>query len=182
MRDIEQMEQGLAKLLDGWLGVEWRTDQNFEGTPGRVARMYLEMTSPPANNWKTFPAHAADVVLMRGHRVFALCPHHLLPVELKAYVAYIPNKLTLGLSKLARVVEQHLTKPVLQEALAHAVANSIDEVLEPKGVGVILAGVHGCMRCRGVESDGDVVSSVMKGVFLLNPAARMELMQLIGRP
>jgi GTP cyclohydrolase I len=70
----------------------------------------------------------------------------------------------------------------MQEDLAHAIAESLDTNLEPKGVGVVLTGVHGCMKFRGVQTDGDVVSSVMKGVFLLNPTAREELLMLIGRP
>ena len=181
--NINKMLQGIEILLDGMLGYEqWQKDPNFSGTPARVARLYAEMLTPQENNWTTFPARAADLVLLRGHKVIALCPHHLMPVEVTAYVAYIPNKLTIGLSKLARVVEQHLTAPIMQEDLAHKIAESLDDVLEPKGVGVVLTGIHGCMRFRGVQTDGDVVSSVMKGVFLLNPAARMELMQLIGRP
>lgn len=176
------MEQAIAGLLYHMIGPQWESDPNFRGTPQRVARMYEQMLSPEVNNWTTFPAEASDIILMRGHKVVALCPHHLMPVEIRAYVAYIPNELTIGLSKLARVVEEQLTKPIMQETLAHAVADSLDKHLKPKGVGVVLAGVHGCMKFRGVESDSDTVNSVMKGVFLLNPAARMELLQLIGRP
>jgi GTP cyclohydrolase I len=178
--DLEEMERGVITLLSG-MGVDLR-DPNFADTPRRVAKMYAEMLTPQANNWTTFPAQAADIVLLRGHKVFSLCPHHLMPIEYRCYVAYIPNKLTIGLSKLARVVEMHLTQPLMQEDLAHRVAASLQEHLDPKGCAVVLAGVHGCMRYRGVESDGDVVVSVMKGVFLLNPNAKSELMQLIGRP
>lgn len=175
----KRMEQGIRLLLQG-MGVDL-CDPNFAGTPSRVARMYVEMLSPKANNWTTFPARTADLVILRGHRVVAICPHHLQPVELRCCVGYIPNKKTIGLSKLARVVEEQLTKPMLQEDLAAAVALALDEKLEPKGVGVVLAGTHGCMRYRGIRSSGDVITSVMRGVLLLNAAARAEFLQLVGK-
>jgi GTP cyclohydrolase I len=176
----DKMSNGIEMLLEG-MGVNL-ADENFHGTPRRVARMYAEMLSPEANSWATFPASASDLVLLRNHRVVAICPHHLLPVEIVAHVGYIPAKLTLGLSKLARAVESHLVQPVLQEDLADYIANSLNEHLDPKGIGVVLAGTHGCMRFRGVRTDGDVVTSVMRGVLLLNPAARQEFLSLIGRP
>jgi GTP cyclohydrolase IA len=180
-RDLEKMRQGIYLLLRG-MGVDVQGDPNYTGTPERVAKMYAEILSPQENNWKTFPATSSDLVLLRNHKVVALCPHHLMPVVLTCYVGYIPNKKTVGLSKLARAVEEHLFRPVLQEDLANAVARRIEEKLEPKGTGVVLTGRHGCMAFRGVESEGDVVTSVMKGVLLLNPAARAEFLQLIGRP
>jgi GTP cyclohydrolase I len=180
LMDIKLMESAIRTLL---LGMGVRADNaNFLDTPRRVARMYKELLTPQANNWSTFPAESSDLILLRGHRVVALCPHHLLPVEVTCHVGYIPNKLTLGLSKLARAVEQHLTIPIMQEDLAHAIAKTLDTKLEPKGVGVILSGVHGCMKLRGVESDGDIVVSVMRGVLLLNPTARSEFLKLVGRP
>ena len=167
-------------LLEG-MGVDLK-DPNFKDTPARVAKMYREMLSPRANNWMTFPAKASDLIILRGHRVIAICPHHLQPVEIRACVGYIPGKKTIGLSKLARVIEEQLTAPMMQEDLAEAVADAIDKKLDPKGVGVVLAGVHGCMRFRGVRTSGDVITSVMKGVLLLNSAARSEFLQLIGSP
>jgi len=176
------MEKGVALLLEGMNIPDWEKDPNFRDTPARVARMFEEMLTPSKNNWTAFPARSADLIILRGHRVVAICPHHLQPVDVTAYVGYIPNKTTIGLSKLARVVEQHLTIPIMQEDLAHAIVESLEQRLDPKGVGVVLVGIHGCMKFRGVESTGDVVSSVMKGVLLLNAAARGEFLQLIGRP
>jgi GTP cyclohydrolase I len=142
--------------------------------------MFREMLTPQRNNWRTFPTTASDLVVLRNHRVVALCPHHLQPVEFKCNVGYIPGDKTVGLSKLARAVEEQLFRPILQEDLAERVAQEIEKRLRPKGTGVVLVGRHGCMSFRGVESDGDVVVSVMKGVLLLNPAARSEFLQLIG--
>lgn len=174
------MAQGVELILKG-MGLDL-TDPNYKGTPRRVAKAYAEMLRPAPSNWSTFPAASSDLVLLRGHKVIGLCPHHLQPVEFTCHVGYIPNELTVGLSKLARVVEHQLVAPIMQEDLAHDVANALNEKLKPKGVAVVISGVHGCMRFRGVRTDGDIVVSVMKGVLLLNPAARAEFMQLVGRP
>lgn len=178
--DIEQMERGVALLLTG-MGVDLN-DSNFKGTAKRVARLYKEMLTPHKNNWATFPSPSKGIICLRGHRVFAICPHHLMPVELRAYVAYIPKDKVLGLSKLARVVEQHLTKPIMQEELGDLVANSLEETLLCQGVAVVLAGTHGCMRFRGIETTGDVVTSALRGLFLHSEPARSEFFNLIGTP
>jgi GTP cyclohydrolase I len=174
------VEHGVEIMLLG-MGCDLKS-ANFKDTPKRVAKLFREMLTPEENNWATFPARDADLVLLRGHRIVAVCPHHLQPVELRCYIAYIPNELTVGLSKLARVAEGRLTRPIMQEELGHEIADELDKRLKPKAVGVVLAGTHGCMRFRGVESTGDVVTSAMRGAFLLNPAARQELLTLIGRP
>jgi GTP cyclohydrolase I len=178
--DTKIIERGVALILKG-MGVDAR-DPNFRDTPARVAKLYKEILTPDVNNMTVFPSKFDSMVVLRQHRVTALCPHHLMPVTLKCYVAYIPNKQVLGLSKLARVVEQHLTKPIMQEELCDSVADTLNSALDPKGVACVLAGEHGCMRHRGVETDGDVVTSSMRGVFLTNPAAREEFLRLIGRP
>lgn len=174
------LEQGALTLLKG-MGVDL-TDSNFIDTPKRVARMYTELLTPPKNNWATFPSPTSGMIVLRGHRVFALCPHHLLPVELRGYVAYIPQKRVLGLSKLARVIESHLTKPIMQEELGDRTADSLVDELAPQGVAVVLAGQHGCMRYRGIETDGDVVTSAMRGLFLHAQATRDEFWHIVGRP
>jgi len=176
------MTKAIALLLDGMGIPNWREDPNFRDTPGRVAKMFEEMLTPEKNTWTAFPAKSADLIIVRGHGVIALCPHHLQPVEITAYVGYIPNKMTVGISKLARVVEEQLTVPMMQEDLASRVADAVEAKLEPKGTGVVLSGIHGCMKFRGVESESDTVVSVMRGVLLLNPTARTEFLQLIGRP
>jgi GTP cyclohydrolase I len=178
--NLKKMEAGVRQLLEG-MEMDL-SDPNFEDTPRRVAKMYAELLTPGHNSWTVFPTTKSDLVLLRGHQVTIVCPHHLAPATIRCHIAYIPTKKTLGLSKLARAVEQFLTRPILQEELAEVVADVLEEKLEPKGVAVILAGRHGCMIHRGVKSDGDVVTSVVRGVFLLNPAARAELFQLVGRP
>lgn len=179
---FDGMVAGMEQFLRHFVGSDWHLDPNFRDTPRRVAKMFLEMTRPQHNNWMTFPAGSTDLIVLRNHKVVGICPHHLMPVEMKCFIGYIPHRETLGLSKLARVVEQQLTAPLMQEDLAHKVANSLEKALDPKGVAVVISGVHGCMRFRGVESEGDVVTSVMKGALFNNPAARAEFFSLIGRP
>jgi GTP cyclohydrolase I len=176
--DRKLMEKGVALILQG-MG-EDPNSPDFKDTPKRVAKMYAELLTPKPSHWNTFPAASSDMVLLRGHRVVGLCPHHLMPVEYVCNVGYIPGELTVGLSKLARVVEVQLMRPVMQEDLANDIANALHEKLKPKGVGVVLAGIHGCMRFRGVKSEGDVVVSAMRGILLLNPTARSEFLQLIA--
>lgn len=178
--NTKQIEKGVALILQG-MGCDL-TESNFEGTPARVAKLYTELLTPQSNNWATFPSPTDGMVVLRGHRVFALCPHHLQVVELKAYVAYVPHKVVLGLSKLARCVEQHLTRPILQEELATLVADTLEETLSPRGVAVVLAGAHGCMRYRGIETDGDVVTPVMRGYFMHSEQTRNEFYRIIGYP
>ncbi len=88
----------------------------------------------------------------------------------------------LGLSKLARVVEQHLTRPITQEELSEKVATTLFDRMSPEGVAVVLAGEHGCMRYRGIETTGDVVSATYRGIFQHSGVTRDEFLSLIGRP
>lgn len=178
--DLQRIQKGVLLILQG-IGLD-PSDPNYRDTPKRVARMYKEILSPREARWSIFPAATSDLVMLRGHEVIGLCPHHLLPVEFTCHVGYIPQDKTVGISKLARIIETQLEVPLLQEDLAHHVALQLEHTLRPKGVGVVIAGVHGCMRHRGVKSRGDIVVSSMRGVLLLNPMARAEFLQLVGTP
>lgn len=180
MKNTKLVADGVRLILKG-MGVDLK-DSNYKDTPRRVAKLYEELLTPQQNNWAVFPTPTHGMVVLRGHRVFALCPHHLQVVELSATVAYIPRKKTLGLSKLARAVEQHLTVPRLQEELGELVVSSLEEEIEPQGSAVILAGAHGCMRFRGIETTGDVVTSALRGLFVHSSETRSELFRIIGRP
>lgn len=174
------MEQGVRLLLQG-MGCDLN-DPNYQDTPTRVAKMYSELFSPPENNLATFPSSHAGLVLLRGHRLFGVCPHHLLPFEMRVHIGYIPDEKVLGLSKLARLAAEHLTGPILQERFTDDVAYDLFKRTGAKGAGVVVAAEHGCMQCRGVRTTGDVVTSSMHGVFLLFESPRAEFMRLIGRP
>jgi GTP cyclohydrolase IA len=178
--DQKKMARGVELLLRG-MGCDL-SDPHYVGTPERVARMYKEMLSPRENSWTTFPSTYGNMVVLRGHEAILLCPHHLQPAAVRCYVGYIPKHKILGLSKLVRVIEQHLTTPILQEDLTEFVASSLDEKLDPQGVAVVMAGVHGCLRFRGVRTEGDIVTSSMRGLFLHSQATRDEFMRIVGRP
>lgn len=178
--DVGKLERGVRLILEG-MNVDL-SDRNYKDTPKRVARMYQEMLSPNRNNLNTFPERHDNMVILRGHQVFGLCPHHLLPVEMRVSVAYIPRGKVLGLSKLCRAVEEHLTTPVLQEALTDEIARSLHQRLDPLGVAVVVVGIHGCMRYRGVRTTADVITSAVTGVFRNVPGAREEFLRLVGSP
>ena len=169
--------EGVGLILEG-IGVS-EYDRHFLKTPERVAKLYVEMLTPlhdPKTLWTTFKSEHQNMVILRDHRVVALCPHHLLPVEIYAYVAYLPDSRVLGLSKLARVVDAQLTKPITQEELANTVVDQMMQHLKPKGAGVILVGEHGCMQFRGVRTSGDVVTSAMRGLFVNEPSVKDEFL------
>jgi GTP cyclohydrolase I len=171
---------GVRLILEG-INADLK-DRNFRDTPKRVARMYAEMLSPPRNTLTAFDDSHGNMVILRGHRVFGLCPHHLLPVEMRVSLAYIPRGKVLGLSKLARAVEEHLHAPVMQEALTDEIASSLHSRLEPLGVAVVIVGQHGCMRYRGVRTTADVITSAVTGVFRNVQGAREEFLRLVGSP
>jgi GTP cyclohydrolase I len=179
-RNIKMMEAGIKMFLQG-LGVDLE-DENYRDTPRRVAAMYLELFTRKEFKFATFPSGRSDLVILRGHKCHGICPHHLVLVEMRVYIGYIPHHKVVGLSKLARAAEAPLTRPILQEDYTTEVASLIKRELDPTGVAVTVAATHGCMRCRGIETDGDVVTSSMHGVFLHNPAAKAEFLHIIGRP
>lgn len=176
----KKMQAGIRLLLEG-MGVDLN-DRNYKDTPRRVARMYRELFTPRHNSYATFPESHDSMVVLRGHVVHGVCPHHLVPVEMRVYVGYIPHKEVLGLSKLARVAEDPLTGPIMQETYTDAVANLLSTTTDAKGVGVVVVGRHGCMRHRGVRSDADVVTSAMRGLFLTNSSTRDEFLRMVGYP
>jgi len=176
--NLKLIEKGVKLILEG-LEVDTE-DRNYKDTPRRVAKMYKEIFSPKRNNFKTFPEKHDSMIVLRNHEVHGMCPHHLLPVVMRVFVAYIPNGRVLGLSKLARSVECHLTAPILQETLTDRVVSTLQDTLGPKGVACTIVGSHGCMRHRGVRTTGDIVTSAVTGVFLTNAAAREEFMKITG--
>jgi len=179
-RNVRKMEAGIKLFLEGF-GVSMG-DPDFRNTPHRVAKLYVEMFTPKRmHRIVSFPSTYTGMITLRHHTVWTMCPHHLLPVEMDVCIGYIPSKKVLGLSKLARVAEAVNIKPMKQEEYTDAVAFELHQLADPKGVGVIVAGKHGCMRCRGVTTRGDVVTDVMRGQFLMNGDTRHEFLELCRR-
>jgi GTP cyclohydrolase I len=156
-------------------------------TPARVADMFTEIFSglgedPAGYLTVRFDADHDEMVMVRDIPLYSSCEHHLLPFIGKAHVAYIPGddgRIT-GLSKLARLVDGFARRPQVQERLTTQIAATIDEVLSPKGVLVVIEAEHLCMSMRGVRKPGSLtVTSAVRGLFKTNAATRAEAMGFI---
>jgi GTP cyclohydrolase I len=156
------------------------------GTPARVASMYEEIFSglhenPGRHLTVTFEAQHDEMVMVRDIPIFSACEHHLTPFHGMAHVAYIPGddgRIT-GLSKIARLVDGFARRPQVQERLTTQIAESIERVLQPRGVLVVIEAEHLCMSMRGVKKPGALtVTSAVRGQFL-NEATRAEAMNLV---
>lgn len=121
-----------------------------------------------------------EMIVLRGIRFESHCEHHMAPIIGRAWVAYIPNGRVVGISKLARVVEVYAKRLQIQEKMTAQIANAIDTVLQPQGVGVVLKAEHFCMTARGIMKPGtDLVTSRMLGCFRDNPVTRQEFLSMI---
>lgn len=154
-------------------------------TPDRVARMYAEMFSglhrdPRIHLQKVFTEKYDEMVLVRDIGFASMCEHHLLPFTGKAHIGYVPNGKVVGLSKIARVVEDVSRRPQVQERMTETIAGLMAAELDAKGVAVVIEASHSCMTIRGVRKPGSMmVTSSMKGVFRSNLSSRSEVMNLI---
>lgn len=163
-------------------------DENFVGTPGRVARMYDEILSGMADTDRqvkeilhsAFPCDNNELVLLKDIEAFSLCPHHLLPVHYRVHVAYIPCGTVVGISKLARLTNVLARRLVLQEQFVADVVTHLMTIPGCLGAACIAEGVHYCMVMRGAkQSQATTVASSLRGAFKVSPEVRMELMNLI---
>jgi GTP cyclohydrolase I len=162
------------------------TREGLRHTPERVARSLEFLTrgyaTDPADvvNGAVFAEDYSEMVLVKDIEVYSLCEHHLLPFFGKAHVAYVPDGRIIGLSKLPRLVDVFARRLQVQERLTTEIAEAIDEVLAPAGVGVIIEAMHLCMMMRGVQQQNSrTVTSSMRGVFLGDPRTRDEFLSLV---
>jgi len=181
--DHDRIERAVREIL-----IAVGEDPDREGlqeTPARVARMYAEMfqglrRDPRIHLKKFFTEEYDEVVLVRDISFCSMCEHHLLPFMGKAHIGYLPNGKVLGLSKLARVVDDISRRPQVQERMTEEIANLLLDELNAKGVAVVVEATHSCMTIRGVKKPGSLcVTSAMKGIFRSNLSTRSEIMQLI---
>ena len=166
-------------------------DVNREGllrTPGRVARMYEELTAgyhvDPVRliNDAIFEVNYDEMVIVRNIDFYSLCEHHMLPFIGQAHVAYIPDGTVIGLSKIPRIVEMFARRLQVQERMTQQIAEFLDETLHPLGVAVVVEGLHMCAAMRGVKkANARMVSSAMLGTFKENLTTRNEFFAHIGR-
>jgi len=181
--DLEAHVRALLRALDPEPGRE-----GLERTPARVAQALRFLTrgyeQDPKKiiNGALFVEDYSEMIVLKDIDFFSLCEHHILPFFGRAHVAYIPQRRIVGVSKLARLVEVYARRLQVQERLTTQIATTIEEQLDPLGVGVVLEAEHLCMRMRGVEKQNSaVVTSHMLGVFRKNVQTRDEFMTLIGR-
>lgn len=178
-----------VRTLISWAG----DDPDREGlieTPDRVVRSYKEFFSgydedPEKVLGKTFEEVEGydEVVIVRNIRVESHCEHHMVPIVGVAHVGYIPNKRVVGISKLARVVDIFGKRLQTQETMTALIADTIDRVLEPKGVAVVIDANHECMSTRGIhKTESSTITSRMLGSFRDNVETRAEFMNLINAP
>ena len=162
--------------------------EGLRGTPDRVVRAYEQMFGGYGIDAKqllerTFEEVEGydEIVILRDIRFESHCEHHVQPIIGKAHVAYLPSHRVVGISKLARVVDAYARRLQIQEKMTAQIANTIEEVLEPRGVAVVIEGAHQCMTTRGVHKPGStMITSRMLGRFRSDPRSRREVLALIG--
>ena len=184
--DLDRIARAVREIL---VAVGEDPDRDgLRATPNRVARLYSEIfvglrDDPARHLTVTFEAGHDEMVMVRDIPLYSACEHHLVPFHGMAHVAYIPGddgRLT-GLSKLARLVEGYARRPQVQERLTSQIADAMVDVLQPKGVFVLLECEHLCMSMRGVRKPGTLtVTSAVRGIFKDNAATRAEAMALVG--
>jgi GTP cyclohydrolase IA len=168
-----------------WTGDDPERDGLIE-TPARVARAFEEFFVGYSQNpieilQKTFEEIEGydEMIVLRGIRFESHCEHHMAPIIGQAWVGYVPSGRVVGISKLARVVEVYAKRLQIQEKMTAQIANTINDVLKPQGVGVIIKASHHCMTTRGVHKpDSDLVTSRMLGCFRDNPLTRQEFISM----
>jgi len=183
-----EAEQAVRTLIR-WTGDD-PTREGLIDTPSRVVRAYEEFFAGYNEDAEDILRRTFDetegydeMVVLRDIRLESHCEHHMVPIIGKAHVAYLPAKRVVGISKLARIVEIYSRRLQIQEKLTAQIANSIQDVLNPRGVAVVIEAAHQCMTTRGVRKPGvTMVTSRMLGAFRDNPATRREFMALIGNP
>jgi len=169
-----------------WIGEDPDRD-GLRETPSRLARAFREYFAgyrqdPEQILRKTFEETDGydEMVVLRGIPFESHCEHHVAPIIGRAWVAYVPDRRVVGISKLARVVEAYAKRLQIQERLTAQVANTIEKVLKPQGVAVVIKAAHHCMSSRGVHMHGtDLVTSRMLGCFRDNPMTRQEFMSMV---
>jgi len=177
-----------VRTLIRWAG----DDPAREGlidTPSRVARAYGEWfggydLDPEEMLKSTFEEVEGydEMVVLRDVTFDSFCEHHLAPIIGKAHIAYLPRRRVVGISKMARVLEAYAKRMQIQERLTAQIANLLDRVLQPRGVGVVIEAQHQCMTTRGVHKSGvALVTSRMLGAFRDDAATRREFLSLVGR-
>ncbi|GMA14191.1 GTP cyclohydrolase I FolE (plasmid) [Deinococcus metallilatus] len=179
---------GLSELTQSWLEAigEDPEREGLRKTPQRVAkawdfitRGYQQELATVANG-AVFQVEGSEMVIVKDIEFYSMCEHHMLPFFGRAHIGYLPNAKILGLSKFARITDMFARRLQVQERLTAQIAQAVQELLEPSGVGVVLEGIHLCMAMRGVEKQHSAtVTTSVFGLFREDSNTRKEFMQAI---
>lgn len=186
--DEKQEVPGLADLTHDWLSAIGE-DPDREGllkTPHRVAKAWGFMTAGysktlfDAAGDAVFEAEGSEMVIVKDIEFYSMCEHHMLPFYGRAHIAYIPDGKILGLSKFARIVDLYSRRLQVQERITAQIADAVEELLSPRGVAVVMEGVHLCMAMRGVQKqNSSTATSAMRGLFKDDHRTRAEFMSAV---
>lgn len=182
---IEQAEEAVRTLLR-FAG----DDPDREGlrdTPKRVVKSYEEFFSGYATDPNTILSRTFkevdgydEMVVLRDINFSSFCEHHVVPFTGRVHIAYLPNNKVVGISKLARLVDIYAKRLQIQEKFTSQIANSLNDILQPKGVAVVVEATHMCMTMRGVQKNGTIMqTSKLLGLFRSDPRTRQEFMSLL---
>jgi len=180
--------EAAVRTLIRWAGDD-PTREGLQKTPQRVVKSYEEFfqgyqQDPEEILRTTFEETEGydEMVVLKDIDFHSHCEHHMVPIVGKAYIAYLPDKRVIGISKLARVVEAYARRLQIQEKMTAQIANAINDVLKPRGVAVIVEAEHQCMTTRGVHKPGvSMVTSTMLGAFRDDALTRREFLAIVGR-
>jgi len=186
-RPTRARAEDAVRTLIAWVGDD-PDREGLKGTPKRVIRAWEEFFAgyeddPVGYLTRTFEEVDGydEMVVLRDIRFESHCEHHILPIIGHAHVAYLPTNRVVGISKLARVVEAYARRLQIQEKLTAQIANTVNDVLQPQGVGVVVEAAHQCMTMRGVHKPGvTMVTSQMLGRFRSDSRTRREFMSLLN--
>ena len=186
-RPSRKKAEEAVRTLIRWAGDDHERE-GLLGTPDRVVRAWQEFCRGYDEN----PAHILtrtfeeiegydEIVMLKDIRFESHCEHHLLPIIGKAHIAYLPRNRVVGISKLALLVEAYAKRLQIQEKITAQIAAAIEDVLQPKGVAVVIEAAHQCMTTRGVHKPGvTMVTSRLLGAFRENPESRREVLTILG--
>jgi GTP cyclohydrolase IA len=187
-RPSRKLAEDAVRTLIRWAGDE-PSREGLADTPARVARAFEEwfrgyVIDPEALLNRTFEEVEGydEMVVLQNIPFESHCEHHIAPIIGQAHIAYLPDRRVVGISKLARIVEAYAKRLTIQEKMTAQIANLLDQVLKPRGVGVVIEAQHQCMTTRGVHKPGTrLVTSRMLGAFREDAQTRREFLALIGR-
>ncbi len=159
-----------------------RTPERYEKAMRFLASGYETRLEDIVNN-AVFHVKCDEMVIVKDIEFFSMCEHHLLPFFGKVHVAYLPKDKVIGLSKIPRIVNMYARRLQLQERMTQQIAEAVETVISPRGVGVLVEARHFCMMMRGVEKQhSGTVTSTMLGLFRSSKATRDEFLSLVARP